>query len=308
VDVPLTAVMQGALDRPAYASPGAAPARAPELPGQERAADAVEDLEIALLLEAVHQRHGYDFRGYALSAMRRRIRRRLRDEEVRTVSGLQEKVLHDGRAMERLVENLSVTTTSMFRDPSFFRALRTHVVPVLRTYPVVRIWHAGCSTGEEVYSLAILLMEENLYERSRVYATDLQPRLLQRAATGLFELEAVRRWDGAYQAAGGAHRLARYYEPDGRQAVMAPELRRNVMFAQHNLVTDASFNEFHLILCRNVLMYFTPPLQLRAQRLVHDSLAVFGYLGLGHREALCGPLEPLYAPASRREKLYRRVA
>jgi chemotaxis protein methyltransferase CheR len=294
---------------PALATEGpAAGARAPERCNLERRPDAVEDLEIALLLEAVHQRYGYDFRGYSLSAMRRRVRRRLREESVRTVSGLQEKVLHDDVAMQRLAENLSVTTTSMFRDPGFFRALRAHVFPVLRTYPVVRIWHAGCSTGEEVYSLAILLLEADLYERCRIYATDLQPRLLQGAAAGVFELESMRRWEEAYAAAGGAERLARYYEPRDRQAVMAKDLRRNVMFAQHNLVTDASFNEFQLILCRNLLMYFTSTLQVRAQGLLNESLGVFGYLGLGHREAVCGPLEPLYGTVSGRQKIFRKVA
>jgi chemotaxis protein methyltransferase CheR len=217
-------------------------------------------------------------------------------------------VLHDENAMQRLAENLSVTTTSMFRDPGFFRALRVEVFPVLRTYPVVRVWHAGCSTGEEVYSLAILLLEDGLYDRCRIYATDLQPRLLQRAAAGVFELEALRRWDAAYQAAGGTQRLTQYCEARERQAVMSPELRRNVMFAQHNLVTDASFNEFHLVLCRNVLMYFTPTLQARAQRLINDSLARLGFLGLGHRESVCGALEPLYEAVAPRQKVFRKVA
>jgi chemotaxis protein methyltransferase CheR len=172
----------------------------------------------------------------------------------------------------------------------------------------VRVWHAGCSTGEEVYSLAILLVEADLYERCRIYATDLQPRLLQRAAAGVFELESVRRWEDAYRAAGGAHGLPAYYEAGEGRAVMSKDLRRNVMFAQHNLVTDASFNEFHLILCRNVLMYFTPTLQLRAQKLLDDSLGPRGYLGLGHREAVCGPLEPRYETVSPREKVFRKVA
>lgn len=277
-------------------------------PPRPEPADPVEDLEIALLLEAIHQRKGFDFRGYALSAVRRRVHRRVREESVRTVSGLQEKVLHDEAAMERLILGLSVTTTSMFRDPGFFRCLRDRVLPVLRTYPVVRVWHAGCSSGEEVYSLAIVLAEEDLYARSRIYATDLQPRLLQRAAAGTFELEAVRRWDAAYKAAGGRHGLTRYYAAQGGAAVMAPELRRNVMFAQHNLATDASFNEFNLVLCRNVVMYFAAPLQARAHRVIHDSLAPLGFLGLGHRETVAAVLEPRYESVDRRQKIYRKVA
>jgi chemotaxis protein methyltransferase CheR len=280
-------------------TPWAAPARREET---------VEDLEIALLLEAIHQRQGYDFRAYALSAVRRRVLRRMHEESVSTVSGLQEKVLHDPAAMERLVLGLSVTTTSMFRDPGFYQGLRENVLPMLRTYPLIRIWHAGCSSGEEVYSLAIVLMEEGLYGRSRIYATDLQPPLLRRAGAGAVELLAARRWEASYRAAGGRASLATYYVARGDQAVLSPELRRNVMFAQHNLVTDASFNDFHLVLCRNVVMYFSAPLQQRAHRLIHESLVRFGYLGLGRRETVAEPLEPLYALTDRREKIYRKVA
>jgi chemotaxis protein methyltransferase CheR len=282
--------------------------------GRDRAAgppDALEELEIALLLEAVHQRQGYDFRGYALSALRRRIRRRVSEEGAGTVAGLLAHVLHDKAAMQRLVQGLSVTTTSMFRDPGFFRRLRETVLPLLRTYPAIRIWHAGCSSGEEVYSLAILLAEEGLYGRSRIYATDVHPWLLHRAAAGTLELEAVRRWTEAYEAAGGKARLSDYYTRQGQWAVLDPGLRRNVMFAQHNLATDASFNEFNLILCRNVMMYFGAPLQHRAQALLDASLVRFGFLGLGRRETL----EPGgragaggYSLLDAREKLYRKVA
>lgn len=272
----------------------------------EREPDPVEDLEIALLLEAIHHLRGFDFRGYALSPVRRRVRRRLHEESVRTVSALQEKVVRDAEAMERLVLDLSVAATTMFRDPGFFRCLREHVMPVLRTYPVVRVWHAGCSTGEEVYSLAIVLAEEGLYDRSRIYATDLQARLLQRAAAATFELDALRRWQAAYEAAGGRRRLSDYYEADGGAGLMAPALRRNVMFAQHNLATDASFNEFNLVLCRNVLMYFGAPLRGRAHRVIHDSLAPLGYLGLGRRETVPEALETRYALVDRREKVFRK--
>jgi chemotaxis protein methyltransferase CheR len=271
-------------------------------------ADEVEDLEIELLLEAVHQRRGYDFRAYSLSAVGRRVRRRLHEEGVRTVSGLQEKALHDPAVMERLVLGLSVTTTSMFRDPGFYHRLRENVLPMLRTYPLIRIWHAGCSSGEEVYSLAIMLTEEGLYGRSRIYATDLQPPLLRRAGAGRVELLAARRWEASYRAAGGRASLASYYDARGDQAVLSPELRRNVMFAQHNLVTDGSFNDFHLVLCRNVVMYFTVPLQQRAHRLLHESLVHFGYLGLGRRETVSEPMDALYALTDGREKIYRKVA
>jgi len=275
----------------------------------EIAHDPTERLEIALLLEALHYRHGYDFRGYAFPFLARRLRRRVQEEGVRTVSGLQEKVLRDSAAMGRPILGLSVATTSMFRDPGFYRGLRERVLPVLRTYPVIRIWHAGCSSGEEVYSLAILLMEEGVYGRSRIYATDVQPTLLQRAAAGAVELEAARRWEAAYRAAGGRRQLSAYYSAQGAHAFLAPELRANVMFAQHNLVTDASFNEFNLILCRNVLMYFDSPLQQRAHGLLCDSLVRFGFLGLGRRETISeGEAERRYALLDVREKLYRKVA
>lgn len=282
----------------------------PSAPARERhAAGELEDLEVALLLEAIHQRRGFDFRGYALSPVRRRIRAHVQEESVRTVAGLLEKVLHDDEAMERLVLGLSVTTTSMFRDPGFFRALREKVVPVLRTYPFLRIWHAGCSSGEEVYSLAILLTEEGLYPRSRIYATDIHPRLLQQAAAGVVELASARRWESAYRTAGGRLALSSYYRPHGRNAVLAPELRRNVVFAQHNLTTDGSFNEFNLVLCRNVLIYFNAALQERAHRLVYESLARFGFLALGRRETIAlSPHERRYAVVDGRENLYRKAA
>jgi chemotaxis protein methyltransferase CheR len=271
--------------------------------------DTLDELEIALLLEAVHHRLGYDFRGYALSALRRRIGRRVAEERLPTASDLLARVLRDGEAMQRLVRGLSVTTTSMFRDPGFFRVLRETVVPLLRTYPVIRIWHAGCSSGEEVYSLAILLTEEGLYGRSRIYATDIHPHLLHKAAAGTLELEAMRRWSTSYEAAGGRARLSDYYTRQGEWAVLDPDLRRNVMFAQHNLATDASFNEFNLILCRNVMMYFGLPLQRRAQGLLDGSLMRFGFLSLGRRETL----DPAagaggYTLLDAREKLYRKVA
>jgi chemotaxis protein methyltransferase CheR len=195
----------------------------------------------------------------------------------------------------------------MFRDPSFYRALRESVVPVLRTYPAVRIWHAGCSTGEEVYSVAILLQEEGLYDRCRLYATDMNDAILAQAERGELSLASMRENTRSYIDAGGKHGFARWYKTRDDRAVLAPELRRNVVFAQHNLATDGSFNEFHLIMCRNVLIYFNRSLQERVHRLLYGSLIRFGFLGLGSKETVrFTPHEAHYQELP--ERLYRKVA
>ena len=210
------------------------------------ARDGLEDLELRLLLEAVYQRYGYDFREYARSSLRRRVWHRVTEEGLETVSGLQERLLHDPACMERLLIDLSVSVTSMFRDPSFFRALREQVVPILRTYPFVRVWNAGCSTGEETYSLAILLREEGLADRSRIYATDINARVIEQAKAGVFPLDKMREYTQNYQRSAGRAAFSDYYKAFGDSVHFAPELVDNVVFAQHNLVSDTDFNEFHL--------------------------------------------------------------
>ena len=195
----------------------------------------------------------------------------------------------------------------MFRDPTFYRLLRDRVLPLLRTYPLVRVWHAGCSTGEEVYSLAILLEEEGLYERCRIYATDMSSGALKRAEAGVLPLSAMRDNTANYQAAGGRGPFARFYKVHGQSAVLQASLRRNVVFAQHNLVTDQSFNEFNVVLCRNVLIYFNRALQERVHRLLYQSLGRFGFLGLGARENVrFTPHERQYQDLG--ERVYRKVA
>jgi chemotaxis protein methyltransferase CheR len=246
----------------------------------------VEEVEVRLLLEGIWRHYGFDFREYAPTSMRRRIRHFMEDEGLATVSALQDRVLHDRTSLLRFMQALTVHVTSMFRDPGFYRALREVVVPVLRTYPVVRIWHAGCSTGEEVYSVAILLREEGLYGRCRIYATDLNERVLRRAQTGLLPASAMRENGRNFVAAGGRGPFSRWYTPSAEGAVLDPSLRDNVVFAQHNLATDGSFQEFNLILCRNVLIYFSRPLQDRVHRLLHASLVRFGFLALGAKETV----------------------
>src|SRR5919202_6684026 len=248
--------------------------------------DDLEKIEIELLLEAVYRRYGFDFREYAPASLKRRLWRRVFGEKLETISQLTDRLLHDAAAMERLLLDLSINVTSMFRDPSFYAALREKVVPQLRTYPFTRIWVAGCSTGEEVYSLAILLHEEGLYERTRIYATDINETVLQRARTGVFPLDKMREYTRNYIRAGGNGVFSDYYVAKYDGALFARSLIENVVFAQHNLVSDRSFNEFNVILCRNVMIYFDRPLQNRVIDLFHDSLEMFGVLGLGHKESL----------------------
>jgi len=279
-----------------------------ELATRPHPSDPREELELRLLLEAVFRFSGFDFREYAPSSLRRRVRHLMRDEGLRTISALQERVLHDPKALPRLVNGLSVSVTSMYRDPRFFRAFRQQVVPVLRTYPMVRIWHAGCSTGEEVYSMAALLEEEGLYDRSRIYATDMNEDALQTAVRGAFPLAAMREHTTRYLAAGGRRSFSEYYAVRDREVVFHRRLRRNVVFAQHNLVTDRSFNEFNAILCRNVLIYFSRPLQERVHRLLYESLGRLGFLGLGSKETVqFTPFERSYQAFDPIHKLYRKV-
>ena len=269
---------------------------------------ALEGLEIELLLEGIHRRYQYDFRDYAPASLRRRLWRRAQAEGLPTLTALQERVLHDPAVMERLLLDLSVTTTSMFRDPPFWRALRHHVVPVLRTHPFVRIWSAGCSTGEEAYSVAMLLDEEGLLERSRIYATDVSEHVLERARSGLFPLSRMREATQNYLQAGGTRAFSDYYVAGYDAARLRRSLTDKIIWGQHNLVSDSSFNEFHLILCRNVLIYFGKPLQDRVHELMHDSLAPFGVLGLGSKESLRFTVrEADYQPVVAEQHLYRRV-
>jgi chemotaxis protein methyltransferase CheR len=274
----------------------------------EGAAPAVEELEAELLLTAVARRYGYDFRQYSAASLRRRLRRAMHEERVRTLSALQERLLHDPAALTRFVTALSVHVTGMFRDPQVYRAIRQRVVPLLRTWPFVRIWHAGCSTGEEVYSLAVVLHEEGLLDRCRIYATDLSDELLEKASRGVYPLRAMREHTAAYHQAGGRADFSSYYTADATHAILRDHLRRNVVFSQHNLVSDGSFNEFHLILCRNVMIYFDKELRDRVHTLLHESLVMFGVLALGTRESLrFSPLEDRYETLDEALRLYRRV-
>jgi chemotaxis protein methyltransferase CheR len=268
-----------------------------------------EDIELELLLEAIHRRYGFDFRDYAAASLRRRLSRRMTAEGVASLSELQGLLLRDPACMERLLQDLSINVTAMFRDPSFFRVLRTQVAPVLHTYPFTRIWCAGCSTGEEVFSLAILLHEEGLNERARIYATDINEYSLEAARSGVFPLGRMQAYTENYIRGGGTRDFSAYYVTAYDAARFDPTLVENVVFAQHNLATDRSFNEFHVILCRNVLIYFDTPLQHRVTELFDASLCPLGVLGLGRRESLAfTPVANRFAPLDAEERIYRKVA
>ena len=266
-----------------------------------------ERLEIELLLEGVFRQYGFDFRSYAYASIRRRLWKHLGAVGLRTISALQERVLHDPAAMDRLLLDLSVNVTAMYRDPGFYQAFRQEVVPRLRTYPFIRVWHAGCSTGEEVVSMAILLHEEGLYDRARIYATDINEAVLLQARTGIFPLERMQEYTENYLRAGGTRSFSEYYTAKYDGALFSPALFANVVFSQHNLATDRAFAEFNVVVCRNVLIYFDRSLQARVHGLFYESLAHFGVLGLGSKESLrLSPYESRYE-ALGAARLYRKV-
>jgi chemotaxis protein methyltransferase CheR len=268
----------------------------------------LEEIELDLLLEGIYRRYGFDFREYAPASLRRRVGRRMLGERLDSISALQERVLHDPAVMERLLLDLSINVTAMFRDPTFFRALRDRVMPLLRTYPFARIWVAGCSTGEEVYSLAIVLAEEGLADRVRVYATDINEAVLEQARLGVFPLDKMQEYTQNYIRAGGKTAFSEYYVARYDGAQFSRGLVENVVFAQHNLASDAAFNEFHAIVCRNVMIYFAKPLQEHVHRLFYESLATFGVLGLGQKETIrFSPHEHEYEALDEAERLYRKV-
>ena len=268
----------------------------------------LERVEIELLLEGIFRQYGFDFRSYAYASIRRRLWKRVEAEQLSNLSELQARVLHDADVLERLLLDLSVNVTAMFRDPLFYVAFREKVIPLLRTYPFIRIWHAGCSTGEEVYSVAIMLEEAGLYERSRIYATDINDVVLQHARRGIFPLDRMQEYTENYIRAGGNRSFSEYYTAKYDGALFDQRLVRNVVFAQHNLVTDRSFAEFNVIFCRNVLIYFDRDLQNRVHSLFYDSLMRLGVLCLGSKESLkFSKYEACYERMDASEKIYRKV-
>lgn len=248
--------------------------------------NSITNIEIGLLLEAVYQRYGYDFRNYSRAHLKRRLLHRLGLTGLNNISEMQGKLLHDPSFIQNLLYDLSITVTEMFRDPDFYKTVRKDVLPVLKTYPFCRIWHAGCATGEEVYSMAILLMEEGLYERSQIYATDFNHKALQIAKTGIYSSEHTKEYTANYQRAGGLQNFQDYYATTYNSIILDNDLKRNIVFAEHNLVTDSDFAEINLVICRNVLIYFDRKLQSQVHKLFFNSLVKGGYLCLGSKETM----------------------
>ena len=268
----------------------------------------IEDSALNSFADKIADQYDVDFRDYASASFRRRVTALLLTEQLKSLTELESRILDDPAAFQRFVHAITVNVTSMFRDPSFYLEFRKHVVPRLRTYPFIRIWNAGCSTGEEAYSIAILLQEEGIYDRVRIYATDIDAISIKSAKDGIYSLAHMKDYSINYLKAGGKETLARFYTADHEYALLKSQLKTNIVFARHNLVSDKSFNEFHVIMCRNVLIYFNDELRQRVLTLFSDSLSAFGYLGLGSKESLrfsqvCSCFEQVGS-----EKIYRKIS
>ena len=267
------------------------------------------DIELKLLMEAIFLKYSYDFRNYTGASQKRRVRYALEQLGLPNVSALQERVLHDPTVFAQLLQYLTIPVSEMFRDPSYFLTLRQQVVPVLQTYPSVKVWVAGCSTGEEAWSLAILLREEGLLERTQIYATDINPSSLDKARQGIFPMDAVRGYTANYQRAGGKQSFSDYYTAAYDAARFDPSLCANAVFADHSLATDSVFAETQLVSCRNVLIYFNRALQDRALGLFHESLCHRGFLGLGAKESIdFSSFSTRFDTLARAERIYRKAS
>lgn len=269
--------------------------------------DLTLNIEIELLLEAIYQRHGYDFRGYSAAHLKRRLLNKMNQENLKSLSEMQHLVLHDPHFFESLLKDLSINVTEMFRDPAFYMAFRQEVVPILKTYPFFKIWHAGCASGEEVYSLAILLKEEGIYNRAQIYATDFNVNIIEVAKKGIYPIDRIKDYTLNYQKAGGKHSFTDYYLAKYNSAIIDQSLKKNIVFAEHNLVTDTVFAEMHVIICRNVLIYFNRELQNKVLNLFDESLVHGGYLGLGSKETIqFSDQKDHYESISKEMKIYKK--
>jgi chemotaxis protein methyltransferase CheR len=265
------------------------------------------ELEFRLLIEAIYQLYHYDFRGYAAASLKRRLRTALVRFDCRTLSQLQDRLINEPGFFGSLLNFLTVPVSEMFRDPDYFRAIREQVVPLLRTYPSIKIWVAGCSTGEEVYSLAILLREEGLLERTLIYATDINPQTLEKAEAGVYEVDRIPAFTESHRRSGARSSLSDYYVAAYGRAVFDKTLRRRVVFSDHSLATDSVFAEVQLVSCRNVLIYFNRDLQDRALRLFREALCRKGFLGIGSKESLRFSAEAgAFDDFVRQEKIYQK--
>jgi chemotaxis protein methyltransferase CheR len=267
------------------------------------------DIELRLLLEALYQRYHYDFRSYARSSLRRRLKVAMNKFECSNLSQLQHRLLHEETLLPTLMDILTVQVTDMFRDPAYFKALRAQVVPMLRTYPSLKVWVAGCSTGEEAYSIAILLKEEGLLERTLIYATDINSIALEKAQAGVYELDRISGFSDNHRQAGGHGSLSAHFTAAYGKVAFDRSLKAHMTFADHSLSTDAAFSEVQLVSCRNVLIYFNRALQDRAIGLFRDSLCYKGFLGIGASETLrFSAHAKSFEQLSAEERIYQKVA
>lgn len=263
--------------------------------------------ELYSLLDSLHQKYGYDFTEYSEAHIQRRINNRLTLSSFKSIGELQNKVLTDSAFASILLQDLSITVTEMFRDPEFYRILREVVVPILKTYPFIKVWHAGCSTGEEAYSMAIVLREEGLYERTTIYATDFNQYAINTARDGIFSIKSIKEYTSNYQKAGGKESFSNYYTCNYNSAILDQSLKKNIVWANHNLVTDGVFSEVHMVFCRNVLIYFKTDLQKRVHQLFHDSLVSGGILCLGSKESLkFSGFQDKYSELSMQYRIFKR--
>jgi len=270
---------------------------------------ALFDIEVKLMLEAVYLRYQHDFRDYAVTSLRRRMRQAMARFGCDRLAHLQDRVLREPEVFAQMLQYFTVQVSEFFRDPTYFASLRREVAPMLATYPSIKVWVAGCSSGEEVWSLAILLAEEKLLDRALIYATDINPEALRKAEAGVYPLDRMALFSRNYQAAGGTGSLSDYYTAAYDGVVFDRKLRKNIVFADHSLATDTVFSEVHLVSCRNVLIYFNPGLQDRAIGLFRESLVHRGFLGLGSKESLqFGAHADAFEACAREQRLYRKLA
>ena len=265
------------------------------------------EFEISLLLEAVYQKYGYDFRQYSEAHIRRRITNRMAMSGLEDISQMQSKILNDEIFAANFLQDLSITVTEMFRDPGFYRSLRENVIPILKTYPFIKIWHAGCSTGEEAYSMAIIMQEEGLYDRTTIYATDFNQQALNQAKEGIFSNEMIKEYTTNYQLSGGIESFSNYYMSNYNNVIMNHSLKKNMVWANHNLVTDSVFAEVHMVLCRNVLIYFDKNLQNKVQKIFYNSLINGGILCLGSKESiLFTDFHDKYTELDKKQRIFKK--
>lgn len=268
----------------------------------------IDDEEVNILVKDLLELYGYDFTQYSFASLKRRVNRLFSLDKFPSFAEFRFRLRNDSDYLDRFVEEITVNVTEMFRDPSFYKVLRNEVFPVLATYPFIRIWHAGCSTGEEVYSMAILLKEANLLHKSLLYATDINPQVLEKAKSGIFPLSQMKQYSENYILSGGLQDFSSYYTAHYNRGKLDDSLKKKIIFSTHNLVSDGSFNEFNMIVCRNVLIYFEKNLQERVFRLFHDSLGTLAYLALGSKETIRFSSVASDFKQVGKEKIWRKIS